>query len=466
MPIDGLMNPDALAPCIRPSGRNRRVAAWLLAVGLLVVVTPAMASGSSATPSTPVAERQSRDEPEPLDEEALKRLQATLERAAPSPSSPDDPFGRLVDAKVETNRAAIARMDATSASNAANVVAFNAAMARDKAQTFADTAAATRNRARQTLEDERRRLSDLTVRAYVTGGSETMAEYKALIDGDTTDPEAQREILFTQVLQRQEEVTAEAVKELNRARTVLVLARLNLDAAKREEALRMGQARTAGEVQAKAAARHEAGVAEVADAEGRLRSAGRRGFGIVPETVPLIGLPRLTAQDLSSWFAGTYYRPRVATPISKYAEWFIEEGMAEGVRGDIAFAQAVLETGGFANNDSVLANNFSGIGHCDTCPSGWAFPSPRLGVRAQIQLLKSYAIAGPDYSRPLVDRRLRGPAGCCEVWGDLTTVWATDPTYGPKVMLIYSDIVAHALARRAAGQGFDDPVPIPALPDE
>ena len=39
-----------------------------------------------------------------------------------------------------------------------------------------------------------------------------------------------------------------------------------------------------------------------------------------------------------------------ATPISKYAEWFIEEGMAEGVRGDIAFAQAVLETGGFANN--------------------------------------------------------------------------------------------------------------------
>ena len=170
MPIDGLMNPDALAPCVRPSGRTRRVAAWLLTVGLLVVVTPAMASGSAATPSTPVADRQRRDEPEPLDEEALKRLQATLDLAAPSPSSPDDPFGRLVDAKVETNRAAIARMDATQISNQANVVAFNAAMARDKAQTFADTAAATRNRARTTLEDERRRLSDLTVRAYVTGG--------------------------------------------------------------------------------------------------------------------------------------------------------------------------------------------------------------------------------------------------------------------------------------------------------
>jgi hypothetical protein len=153
----------------------------------------------------------------------------------------------------------------------------------------------------------------------------------------------------------------------------------------------------------------------------------------------------------------------VSTPIEDYARWFIEEGRAEGIRGDIAFAQAVLETGGFANNDTVLANNFSGIGHCDTCDSGWRFPSPQMGVRAQIQLLKSYAVRKPVYAHDLVDRRLRGPAGCCPTWGDLTTVWATDPTYAPKVMLIYSGIVAHALGRRAAGQGFDDPAPaVPA----
>jgi N-acetylmuramoyl-L-alanine amidase len=118
-----------------------------------------------------------------------------------------------------------------------------------------------------------------------------------------------------------------------------------------------------------------------------------------------------------------------------------------------------LETGGFANDDSVYANNYSGIGHCDTCDSGWRFPSPHMGVRAQIQLLKSYALTSPPYVYPKVDSRLRGPAGCCQTWGALTTVWATDPTYGPKVMLIYSDIVAYALARRAAGQGFDDPRP-------
>ena len=58
-----------------------------------------------------------------------------------------------------------------------------------------------------------------------------------------------------------------------------------------------------------------------------------------------------------------------------------------------------------------------------------------------------------------MDDRLREPAGCCPTGGDLTTVWATALVNGPKVMMIYTDIVAYALARRAAGQGLDDPRP-------
>ena len=76
-------------------------------------------------------------------------------------------------------------------------------------------------------------------------------------------------------------------------------------------------------------------------------------------------------------------------------------------------------------------------------------------MRAQIQLLKSYALKKPEYADPLVDKRLRGPAGCCPTWGDLTKKWATDPGYGPKVMLIYTAIVDFALKRRAAGQGLE-----------
>ena len=61
----------------------------------------------------------------------------------------------------------------------------------------------------------------------------------------------------------------------------------------------------------------------------------------------------------------------------------------------------------------------------------------------------------PEYASELVDKRLHGPAGCCPVWGDLPRKWATDPGYGPKVMLIYTSIVDYALQRRARGEGLE-----------
>ena len=86
------------------------------------------------------------------------------------------------------------------------------------------------------------------------------------------------------------------------------------------------------------------------------------------------------------------------------------EGDAEGVAGDVAFAQAVLETGSFGH---ALDNNYSGIGACDSCTSEIAFPTPLDGVRAQIQLLKSYADpsstrGGARQTRP--SRRCSAPA--------------------------------------------------------
>jgi len=42
------------------------------------------------------------------------------------------------------------------------------------------------------------------------------------------------------------------------------------------------------------------------------------------------------------------------------------------VRGDLAFAQAVLETGSFGH---ALDNNYSGIGACDSCTSEFLFPT-------------------------------------------------------------------------------------------
>jgi hypothetical protein len=277
------------------------------------------------------------------------------------------------------------------------------------------------------------------------------------VEGDTTDPAAGRQIMFDQVLDRQKDVTEQARDDLAVARRKLKAVRVIVAAAKDKAVRLMAVASDLTRQRAEAEQAHLDAEADADAADAALRSAAGRPIQPVPQEVSLIGMPRLNAEDLAGWFEASPYRPRTTTPMIDYATWFIQDGRAEGIRGDIAFAQAVLETGGFANTDSVVANNFSGIGHYDNAPLGFIFPSPRAGVRAQIQLLKGYAVKQPKYANPLVDKRLRGPAGCCATWGDLTTVWATDPTYGPKVMALYTSIVEYALQRRARGEGFDDP---------
>ena len=74
---------------------------------------------------------------------------------------------------------------------------------------------------------------------------------------------------------------------------------------------------------------------------------------------------------------------------------YISEGAAEGVRGDMALAQAVLETGHFTNSDTSR-HNYAGIAHYDGSASGTPFASPLVGVRAQIQLLKKYALGNDE----------------------------------------------------------------------
>jgi hypothetical protein len=143
------------------------------------------------------------------------------------------------------------------------------------------------------------------------------------------------------------------------------------------------------------------------------------------------------------------------------ARFFVEEGAGEGIRGDVAFAQAILETGSFTNDDTVNYNNYAGIGHCDSCPTGWNFPSPQEGVRAQIQLLKSYVYEKPEYKTELVDRRLRGPAGCCQTWNELSGVWATGGGYGAHIMRIYQEMLEWLFFLRTGTEPPPRPDPSP-----
>jgi len=435
-----------------PARRARRRAGVLAVAGVVVL---GLLAGPAAAQSSP-----DLDGPKTRAEHdaAVEALDKTLARAPEDqPPSPDDPFQDVVDTRKKAAELALDRLEATAKSDAANAVALEAASALQKAQDKEAAAVKVRQAAIAELAKERKRLSDLTVRAYVTGGESTVDDYRAYVEGDTSDPSAGRQIMFGQVLDRQKDVTEQAQEHLAEARRKLKAVRVIVAAAKAKAIEALSKASDLARQRTEAEQAHLAAASDAAAADAALRSAARRPIRPVPEGVSLIGMPRLNAEDLAGWFETGPYAPRTATPIIDFATWFIQDGRAEGIRGDIAFAQAVLETGGFANTDSVVANNFSGIGHYDNVPLGFTFPSPRAGVRAQIQLLKGYAVKDPDYANPLVDKRLRGPAGCCPTWGDLTTVWATDPTYGPKVMLIYTSMVEYALQRRAKGEGFDDP---------
>ncbi|MFN8035504.1 MAG: glucosaminidase domain-containing protein [Acidimicrobiia bacterium] len=167
---------------------------------------------------------------------------------------------------------------------------------------------------------------------------------------------------------------------------------------------------------------------------------------------PIMARSELTAAELADWFKSTRRPTNATVPVEELARLFIEESSIEGVRGDIAFAQSILETGSFqfpsGGQLDGIDNNFAGIGACDSCPHGYVFPDARTGIRAQIQLLRNYAdptVTSLTLKNPPVlqnyDRfGLRGDA---PRWTDLTHRWATADGYGDRILLLYVDIMKY-----------------------
>ncbi len=113
-----------------------------------------------------------------------------------------------------------------------------------------------------------------------------------------------------------------------------------------------------------------------------------------------------------------------------------EEGVIEGVNYDIAFCQMCVETSflRFGGDVKASQNNFAGIGAIGGDAAGAAFPSARIGVRAQIQHLKAYASKEP-LVQELVDPRFRFVSRNSAVLVDqLSGRWAADPNYGKKII--------------------------------
>lgn len=114
------------------------------------------------------------------------------------------------------------------------------------------------------------------------------------------------------------------------------------------------------------------------------------------EKTAIMGKAQATARQMALFCRSKNSTPQLTScSLEQLAEMFVEEGEAEGVRGDVAFAQSLHETGYFKFGGIVLPsqNNYAGIGALNGNATGQAasFPDPRTGVRAQIQHLKAYA---------------------------------------------------------------------------
>ena len=146
--------------------------------------------------------------------------------------------------------------------------------------------------------------------------------------------------------------------------------------------------------------------------------------------------------------------PSVAQSVLDMVSLYLSEGKAEGVRGDIAFAQSCLETGNFTFSGSAVMfsqNNFCGMGVTANGMKGNSFDTAQLGIRAQVQHLKAYASTDALKNACIAPRFRYVTRGCAEYaeWlgqkeNPAGKGWAAGAGYGKKILSILKGILGTA----------------------
>lgn len=176
----------------------------------------------------------------------------------------------------------------------------------------------------------------------------------------------------------------------------------------------------------------------------------------------ITGTAQATAEQMRAYIKTK--NPAVAQSVIDMIPLYLSEGAAEGIRGDLAFAQSCLETGNFAFKGSAVTldqNNFCGMGVTSNGMKGNSFDTPQIGIRAQIQHLKAYANNKPLVN-PVVDPRFkyvaRGSAEFVEWLGIQENPqrkgWAAGAGYGEKILNILAAITGTQAATSAPASPF------------
>lgn len=171
----------------------------------------------------------------------------------------------------------------------------------------------------------------------------------------------------------------------------------------------------------------------------------------------IMGTSSVTALQLSNFYKAmnkkypSYYsqNDKEAKTIEDFCKIYVEECKKEDVRVEVAFAQAMVETGylSFGGDVDISQYNFAGMGATGNGVKGNSFSTVRLGIRAQVQHLKCYASTDKlngDRVDPRWGEWLRGKAPYVE-WLSIPnnpygTGWAGSATYAEVIKGIMENI--------------------------
>jgi len=151
------------------------------------------------------------------------------------------------------------------------------------------------------------------------------------------------------------------------------------------------------------------------------------------EVNPISDIRRATFEQMES------FAHRINPNAPYLAKQYLSIGVEEGIRGDIAYAQAIKETGyfRFTGDVKIEQNNFAGLGSTGPGVKGASFTTVEDGIRAHIQHLKAYANTEPlktDIVDPRFNLVKRGSAPNFE---DLNGKWAVQEGYGQSIVSIW-----------------------------
>ncbi len=176
---------------------------------------------------------------------------------------------------------------------------------------------------------------------------------------------------------------------------------------------------------------------------------------VTVDGTPIMGTSTISAESMARLFVSTghtypseVYSQRGASSITEFCNQVILAASSEGVRPEVVFAQAMLETGWLQFGGSVSADqcNFAGLGATSPQVGGARFDNVYQGLLAQSQHLKGYATGMPLNNvcvdpryQILVDRGYLGIAPCLE---DLNGLWAvTGDGYGQRIAAIINRMI-------------------------